>query len=37
VAHRVVGRDKYPGLAPIFTIKPQTFADTTSPNPFGAI
>ena len=34
VAHRVVGRDKYPELAPIFKIKPQTFADATSRNPF---
>jgi len=27
VAHRVVGRDKYPELASVFTIKPQTFSD----------
>ena len=33
VAHRVVGRDKYPELAPIFKIKPQTFADASSRNP----
>jgi glycine/D-amino acid oxidase-like deaminating enzyme len=34
VAHRVVGRDKHPELAPVFKIKPQTFADATSRNPF---
>jgi sarcosine oxidase len=34
VAHRVVGRDKHPELAPIFKIKPQTFADATSQSPF---
>ena len=33
VAHRVVGRDKYPELAPIFKLKDQTF-DATSRNPF---
>jgi glycine/D-amino acid oxidase-like deaminating enzyme len=33
VAHRVVGRDKHPELAPIFKIKPRTFADATSRNP----
>jgi glycine/D-amino acid oxidase-like deaminating enzyme len=33
VAHRVVGRDKYPDLAPIFKIKEQTFSDATSGNP----
>lgn len=33
VAHRVVGQDKQPALAPIFTIKPQTFADPTSRSP----
>jgi glycine/D-amino acid oxidase-like deaminating enzyme len=33
VAHRVVGRDKYPELAPIFKIKEQTFSDTTNRNP----
>jgi sarcosine oxidase len=32
VAHRVVGRDKYPELAPIFKIKEQTFADATGRN-----
>jgi hypothetical protein len=34
VAHRVVGRDKQPELAPIFKIKEQTFSDATSRNPF---
>jgi sarcosine oxidase len=34
VAHRVVGRDKHPELAPIFKIKPQTFSDATNPKPF---
>jgi glycine/D-amino acid oxidase-like deaminating enzyme len=34
VAHRVVGRDKYPELAPVFTIKPQTFSDATNRGPF---
>ena len=34
VAHRVVGRDKHPELAPIFKIKPQTFSDAPSRNPF---
>ena len=33
VAHRVVGRDKYPELAPIFKIKEQTFSDATNRNP----
>ena len=30
VAHRVVGRDKQPDLAPTFAIKPQTFASPTA-------
>jgi glycine/D-amino acid oxidase-like deaminating enzyme len=34
VAHRVVGRDKNPELAPIFKIKEQTFSDAASRNPF---
>lgn len=34
VAHRVVGRDKNPELAPIFKIKQQTFSEATSRNPF---
>jgi sarcosine oxidase len=34
VAHRVVGRDKQPELAPIFKIKPETFADATNRNQF---
>ena len=34
VAHRVVGRDRYPELAPIFKIKPQTFSDATNPKAF---
>jgi glycine/D-amino acid oxidase-like deaminating enzyme len=33
VAHRIVGRDQQPELAPIVKIKDQTFADATSRNP----
>ena len=34
VAHRVVGREKYPELAPIFKIKEQTFAGANSRTTF---